>query len=154
MSLYNQGIDQAAPKVDGVDGLQLGPDGKVTSVIFDYLEQDTGLDLSNRNRTIERSRLLFKANRENASENLFTRQNHRFRGNRESYKFNLAMNRFLAVQVNTLLTLKNSKVIAQNNELSVYPTYTEMRYFYAARSRCRFAEYQILKSADQKWFST
>lgn len=91
--------------------------------------------------------------RENSNNNGMVTVNHRFRGHREAYKFNLLMQKILTACGNLFLILRQANNRLTEQELnSVYPTETEVALITHIREQVRFKEWLLLKDDNQKWF--
>lgn len=114
-----------------------------------------GGDEGNNNTRIEergRNYLRAKSIREIASLNIMRPWNHRYRGNREAFKFNLILQRLLATSAICFNTLKDRDVPLRNREIVVGPTDAEVALFYHIREQIRFREYMMLRDSNTRWF--
>jgi len=87
-----------------------------------------------------------------SGENLLTQYNHRFRGARESNKFNLAIQTLQTQFANSFLTLRSKFSNLENDEAALYPSVTEIAAVQHVREQLKFKEWLKLKDGDVSWF--
>lgn len=140
-----------------------------TVVVYDNLEETvraTGVsteqtpgDLGYRFVTNQTQDLLTRAYRSNSSLNLFHNWNHRFRGQREAFKFNLLMQQVGALSALVFCTLEPRNRAIRSREFltgpthSATPTSSEVALICHIRAQIDFKEYLLLKDADILWFN-
>jgi len=78
--------------------------------------------------------------------------NHRFRGHRESNKFNHFIQSILLTCVNLAQSLYNWDVRLKVSEASLYPTGAELAYLNHIADQISFKEWLLLKDVDRRWY--
>lgn len=117
------------------------------------ITSETPGDLGTLYLDVNKYLLLMESRRENATLNGIVPINHRYRGHREAPKFNLFIQRVLALVSSLFLTLRSSNAALKTKELtSVYPTEGEIQNIYHVRKQIEFKEWQLLKSDTTRWF--
>lgn len=110
-------------------------------------------DLGTRSRTQSTDLLLKEAYRSNASLNLFRPWNHRYRGHRESNKFNLNIQNLLLVSAQTYRTLRSADEALQALEMTtLYPPDADITNIYHIHAQLVFKEWMLLKDDNINWF--
>lgn len=90
--------------------------------------------------------------REVANENLMRPWNHRYRGHREGFKFNLHLQRLLAQCAYQFNTLKTKDSNLDTVESEVYPTDSEIALYSHVFTQIRFKEYLLMRDANVRWY--
>lgn len=90
--------------------------------------------------------------RKSAAENFFAPRNHRYRGVREAWKFNLAMQQLITLIASTFTTLKTKYANLKVSETTIMPSATELAVIYHCREQLRFQEWIVQKDEDKEWF--
>lgn len=96
--------------------------------------------------------LIAQAIRKTSSDNLFRPWNHRYRGHREAWKFNLIIQQLQAVGAKLFLLLKGKNDNLKISEQEIMPTEAEIALVYHCREQVRFHEWRLLKDANRSWF--
>lgn len=118
------------------------------------INEETEGDLGSAYMDLNRYLLLAESKRENSSFNGVSHVNHRYRGHRESNKFNLMMQKVVTICASLFLSLRAANQILKTRELDdMYPTDTEIAELYHTRVQITFKEWQLLKDDDKRWFS-
>ena len=85
--------------------------------------------------------------------NYLTPLNYRYRGPRESQKFNLMIQQITAVSAFFLPLMRSAEGLLKSCERSLtVPTNSEIAVFYHIREQLRFKEYLLLKDSSVNWF--
>lgn len=88
----------------------------------------------------------------NASAGYMRVWNHRFRGHREAFKFNLLMCSALGTMQLCTGKLKPLNSSLSTRERAMYPTDIEITNAYHVRAQITFIEYMLLRDDDRRWF--
>lgn len=132
------GVDLGASSRTGVLGNQ---------EVLSEIPGDLGRLYLNLNRF-----LLLAESRRKTPETNFYPLNHRFRGHRESHKFNLLLQKLITLCVSMYETLRNSNIDLKAIESSPYPSNTEVMEYYHITQQIRFKEWLLTKDEDKKWY--
>jgi hypothetical protein len=125
-------------------------DGYGSQVLNEEIAGDLGETYLNLNRHL----LLSEARRDSAAFNGISHVNHRYRGHRESNKFNLMMQKVVTICNALFFPLRAANQILKTRELDdMYPTDTEIAELYHTSVQIMFKEWQLLKDDDKRWFS-
>lgn len=111
-----------------------------------------GGDLGDPNYNFNTRLLLNKAYRETAQENVLTPLNHRYRGNREAWKFLLPMQRLLAFSSSEYISLEERYRNLETTESQSCLTDDEISTIYHIMKQIRFKEWLLLKDTNVRWF--
>jgi hypothetical protein len=118
------------------------------------INEETSGDLGTAYLDLNRYLLLAESKRENSDFNDVSHVNHRYRGHRESNKFNLIMQKVVTVCARLFLSLRSANQVLKVREMDdMYPTDTEIAELYHTRIQIVFKEWQLLKDDDKRWFS-
>jgi hypothetical protein len=109
-------------------------------------------DLGTIGKTWDTLAMIQKAYRSSASANFYTPWNHRYRGNREAFKFNLFLQRIGQMIAFVTLTLRTKNTTLATKEAALYSTDTELAAVQHIREQIRFKEYMLLRDNDKRWF--
>jgi len=115
-------------------------------------------NLGQRLITNQTADLVQRAYRANSSSNVQRSWNHRYRGQRESFKFNLLMQQVLALSAWSFTVLEPINRSLRTAEFrtgpqrSDTPTSSEYALIYHIRLQQDFKEWLLLRDADVKWF--
>lgn len=96
--------------------------------------------------------LISTALRISSAENFFRPRNHRYRGVREAWKFNLAMQQLMTLVAYTFTILKTKYAALKVTETAIMPTSSELAVIYHCREQLRFQEWIVQKDDDREWF--
>lgn len=80
--------------------------------------------------------------------------NHRFKGHREAFKFNLVLQQTLStISKFTNLSKALMNTLESLERTVMYPTDEEISLFYGTWVQLKFREYHILRDANVRWFT-
>jgi hypothetical protein len=129
----------------------IGPGGLITGGAY-FSQAEVPGDLGELFSDSIQNSLISSALRKSAAENFFTPRNHRYRGAREAWKFNLAIQQLMALVASTFTTLKARYATLKGSETTIMPTDTELATIYHCREQLRFQEWIVQKDEDKEWF--
>jgi hypothetical protein len=109
-------------------------------------------DLGQEQITLRDFNMLQTSLRDNINSNLYYARNDRFRGQRESIKFNYTIQQSLSCCVNNFLVLRDSDTALKTAEFSIYPSNNEISNINHIRLQMNFREWLILKDQNNVWF--
>lgn len=116
-------------------------------------------DLGQRLITNQTADLVQRAYRVNSAENVQRSWNHRFRGQREAFKFNLLMQQVLTLSALVFATLEPRNRSLRVQEFLTGPASSttaansEVALICHIRAQIDFKEWLLLRDADIKWFN-
>jgi len=97
--------------------------------------------------------LLQESRRLSGDFNGFIPPNHRYRGHREANKFNLSIQKLIAVCTKLFIDLNTANETLKTSEANdVYLTEAEIQNIYHISEQLRFKEWLLLKDVDSNWF--
>lgn len=121
-----------------------------TDIVSEDIPGDLGTLYLDKNKFL----LLRESLRENASYSGVPDVNIRYRGHRESNKFNLVIQRLVTVCAYFYLELRSCNVVLTTRELDdMYPTDTEVSCIYHVQSQISFKEWMLLKDDNKRWYT-
>jgi len=115
------------------------------------IRPDVPGDLGTIRQTFSQALFAKECFRSNSSENILVATNHRYRGHRESNKFNLNLQSILCtiVKFSEILRSKDSNL---NTRERTYPTDDDLSKMNHIREQLRYIEWALLKDTGTKWF--
>lgn len=129
-----------AAQTGGVEGSQI-------------IQPEIGGDLGSLYLDNNKFQLLSEARRRSSFFNGISRVNNRYRGHRESGKFNLIIQKFLTISCSLFSTLKPANTSLTTTELAdTYPTEEEIQHIQHINIQITYKEWLLMKDDDKRWF--
>ena len=142
VDIYNAKLDAA----QGLDNFIVPPGSEPTEIIGDPR------DLGTIERTLERVLDLREARRDNSLQNLGVWENHRYRGPRESYKFNLLLQNIVALGGYVDQSIRGFEAVADSINRQTYETDENLSNLYHLQRQVEFEEFLLSRSSGVQWF--
>lgn len=145
---FNQGTtDSRLGSIFNPEQIILNP----LSNVFEFIPEIPG-DLGCLEATPNDQYIRYRVQVEGTSENVGFFEQNRYRGVRESFKFNLLVQQLIFLWGLVEAKFSPLENLMETKEDALYPTDDQVAALYRCRTQVEYAEYRILKSAKNLWW--